>query len=52
METPVLVLRGGGRDIVQQRAAQGKPQDEGVHGLFQTYREEFESAWTDSRPVS
>jgi hypothetical protein len=52
METPVLVLRGGGRDIVQQRAVQGKPQDEGVHGLFQTYREEFESAWTDSRPVS
>ncbi|WP_181766039.1 SAV2148 family HEPN domain-containing protein [Streptomyces albidus (ex Kaewkla and Franco 2022)] len=52
MEAPVLVLRGGGRDIVQQRTEHGKPQDEGVNGLFQTYREEFESAWADSRPVS
>ncbi|GGO58243.1 hypothetical protein GCM10012287_55950 [Streptomyces daqingensis] len=52
MESPVLVLRGSGRDIVQRGAGQGKPQDEGVQGLFQTYREEFESAWADSRPVS
>ncbi|SCK43005.1 SAV2148 family HEPN domain-containing protein [Streptomyces sp. WMMB 322] len=52
MEAPVLVLRGGGRDLVQRGGEHGKPQDEGVHGLFQTYREEFESAWTDSRPVS
>jgi len=52
MEAPVLVLRGGGRDLVQRRAEHGKPLDEGVHGLFGTYREEFESAWTDSRPVS
>ncbi|MFC4496390.1 SAV2148 family HEPN domain-containing protein [Streptomyces ovatisporus] len=52
MEAPVLVLRGSGRDIVQRGAGRSKPQDEGVHGLFQTYREEFESAWADSRPVS
>ncbi|MEV0040167.1 DUF5919 domain-containing protein, partial [Streptomyces sp. NPDC050804] len=45
MEAPVLVLRGGGRDVV--RSGQ-----ETEHGLFQTYREEFESVWTDSRPVS
>ncbi|RSS61696.1 hypothetical protein EF912_06305 [Streptomyces sp. WAC07061] len=42
MEAPVLVLRGGGR---------GVPKD-ADHGLFQTYREEFESVWEDSRPVS
>lgn len=52
MESPVLVLRGGRRDLVQQRAEQDKPQDAGVHSLFQAYREEFESAWADSRPVS
>ncbi|NLU65853.1 SAV2148 family HEPN domain-containing protein [Streptomyces sp. HNM0574] len=52
MEAPVLVLRGGGRDLVQRREDRDKPQDEGVHGLFGTYREEFEAAWTDSRPVS
>ncbi|MGP4002141.1 SAV2148 family HEPN domain-containing protein [Streptomyces sp. 8N706] len=46
MEVPVLVLRGGGRDLVQERGADAD------HGLFQTYREEFESVWTDSRPVS
>ncbi|MER5767219.1 SAV2148 family HEPN domain-containing protein [Streptomyces sp. NPDC001985] len=45
MEAPVLVLRGGGRSVV--RAG-----NEGEHGLFQTYREEFESEWADSRPVS
>ncbi|MFG2298952.1 SAV2148 family HEPN domain-containing protein [Streptomyces sp. NPDC048603] len=42
MEAPVLVLRGGGR---------GVPKD-ADHGLFTTYREEFESVWEDSRPVS
>lgn len=45
MEAPVLVLRGGGRAVV--RAGQ-----DSEHGLFETYREEFESVWTDSRPVS
>ncbi|MFF4670927.1 SAV2148 family HEPN domain-containing protein [Streptomyces sp. NPDC001279] len=45
MESPVLVLRGGGRSVV--RAGQ-----DSEHGLFETYREEFESVWTDSRPVS
>jgi hypothetical protein len=46
MEAPVLVLRGGGRNLVHEY---GKDPD---HGLFQTYREEFEGVWTDSRPVS
>ncbi|WP_329379787.1 SAV2148 family HEPN domain-containing protein [Streptomyces sp. NBC_01716] len=45
MEAPVLVLRGAGRDVV--RVGQDTE-----HGLFQTYREEFESVWADSRPVS
>ncbi|MFE3591774.1 SAV2148 family HEPN domain-containing protein [Streptomyces niveus] len=45
MEAPVLVLRGAGRDVVRV----GQDQE---HGLFQTYREEFESVWADSRPVS
>ncbi|MFJ7158984.1 SAV2148 family HEPN domain-containing protein [Streptomyces sp. NPDC101118] len=43
MEAPVLVLRGGARG--------GVPRD-AEHGLFPTYREEFESVWQDSRPVS
>ncbi|MCF6526240.1 SAV2148 family HEPN domain-containing protein [Streptomyces sp. JJ36] len=47
MEAPVLVLRGGGRDLVH-----GGAPDTGEHGLFATYREEFESVWQDSRPVS
>ncbi|MET8755035.1 SAV2148 family HEPN domain-containing protein [Streptomyces sp. NPDC059104] len=42
MEAPVLVLRGGGRG----------GQKDSEHGLFPTYREEFESVWQDSRPVS
>ncbi|MER5970478.1 SAV2148 family HEPN domain-containing protein [Streptomyces sp. NPDC002055] len=46
MEGPVLVLRGGRRDVVPDRGS------EADNGLFQTYREEFESVWTDSRPVS
>ncbi|OON80611.1 SAV2148 family HEPN domain-containing protein [Streptomyces tsukubensis] len=44
MEAPVLVLRGGGRVV--------KAGQDGEGGLFETYREEFESAWGDSRPVS
>ncbi|MGW2292559.1 SAV2148 family HEPN domain-containing protein [Streptomyces phaeochromogenes] len=44
MEAPVLVLRGGGRVL--------KPDEVGEEGLFGTYREEFEVAWADSRPVS
>ncbi|MGP4050735.1 SAV2148 family HEPN domain-containing protein [Streptomyces sp. 2A115] len=44
MEAPVLVLRGGARVL--------KPDDAGEEGLFGTYREEFEVAWADSRPVS
>ncbi|MFJ4013402.1 SAV2148 family HEPN domain-containing protein [Streptomyces sp. NPDC090026] len=45
MEAPVLVLRGGGRAVVRS-------DQELDTGLFQTYREEFESVWADSRPVS
>ncbi|PJE93937.1 hypothetical protein CUT44_31860 [Streptomyces carminius] len=54
MEAPVLVLRGGGRDLVHGGAYGGPgPVGEGSeHGLFHLYREEFESVWTDSRPVS
>ncbi|MGW5863368.1 SAV2148 family HEPN domain-containing protein [Streptomyces sp. NPDC055239] len=44
MEAPVLVLRGG------RRVVKADEQDES--GLFETYREEFELAWADSRPVS
>ncbi|MFI9585718.1 SAV2148 family HEPN domain-containing protein [Streptomyces sp. NPDC052236] len=44
MEAPVLVLRGG-RAVVTAGY-------DGENGLFQTYREEFESVWADSRPVS
>ncbi|MGA6225246.1 SAV2148 family HEPN domain-containing protein [Streptomyces umbrinus] len=44
MEAPVFVLRGGGRVL--------KPDEVGEEGLFGTYREEFEVAWADSRPVS
>ncbi|MEU3375050.1 SAV2148 family HEPN domain-containing protein [Streptomyces sp. NPDC006711] len=46
MEAPVLVLRGGGRRGVV------RPGQDVEHGLFETYREEFESFWVDSRPVS
>lgn len=45
IESPVLVLRGPGRDI-KHGAGGGEP------GLFDIYREEFEGVWTDSRPVS
>ncbi|GAA2710895.1 MULTISPECIES: SAV2148 family HEPN domain-containing protein [Streptomyces] len=48
MESPVLVLRGGnGRNLLRD----GRPADDDG-GLFATYREEFESVWEDSRPVS
>ncbi|MFI7101006.1 SAV2148 family HEPN domain-containing protein [Streptomyces sp. NPDC050161] len=50
MESPVLVLRGGGREVVRQAAA--REGGDGEAGLFETYREEFESEWADSRPVS
>ena len=45
MEAPVLVLRAGARDLVHGDGG-------GDMGLFDTYREEFESFWADSRPVS
>jgi hypothetical protein len=45
MEVPVLLLRGGSRQVVAERAP-------AEHGLFEVYREEFEGIWTDSRPVS
>ncbi|MFI1971439.1 hypothetical protein BLA24_31705 [Streptomyces cinnamoneus] len=45
MESPVLVLRGRGRDVLRE----GVDQD---GGLFETYREEFEGVWADSRSVS
>ncbi|MEU1185093.1 SAV2148 family HEPN domain-containing protein [Streptomyces sp. NPDC005820] len=44
MEAPVLVLRGGNRVV--------KPGEVDEGGLFAAYREEFELAWADSRPVS
>jgi hypothetical protein len=44
MEAPVLVLRNGNRVVRSDQAEEG--------GLFPTYREEFELAWADSRPVS
>lgn len=44
MEAPVLVLRNGSRVV--------KPGDVDDSGLFPTYREEFETNWVDSRPVS
>ncbi|MBW8794633.1 MAG: hypothetical protein JF597_13815 [Streptomyces sp.] len=44
MESPVLVLRNSGKVV--------KSDDVVETGLFPTYREEFETAWADSRPVS
>ncbi|MEV7324035.1 SAV2148 family HEPN domain-containing protein [Streptomyces sp. NPDC093970] len=44
MESPVLVLRNGDKVL--------KSDDVLEAGLFPTYREEFEMAWADSRPVS
>ncbi|NGN66229.1 hypothetical protein G5C51_20305 [Streptomyces sp. A7024] len=45
MEAPVLVLRSGRRDLIHGEGT-GEP------GLFETYREEFEASWGDSRAVS
>ncbi|MGY0019455.1 SAV2148 family HEPN domain-containing protein [Streptomyces sp. cg35] len=47
MEAPVLVLRGGGRLVRANGSAEN-----GENGLFVTYRDEFEQAWADARPVS
>ncbi|CAM5511495.1 SAV2148 family HEPN domain-containing protein [Streptomyces aurantiogriseus] len=44
MEAPVLVLRNGNRVVKSGEIDEG--------GLFSAYREEFELAWADSRPVS
>ncbi|MEU2280809.1 SAV2148 family HEPN domain-containing protein [Streptomyces sp. NPDC013178] len=44
MEAPVLVLRNGNRVVKSGEVDEG--------GLFAAYREEFELAWADSRPVS
>ncbi|GKQ37011.1 SAV2148 family HEPN domain-containing protein [Streptomyces sp. A012304] len=44
MEAPVLVLRNGNRVVKSGEVDEG--------GLFAAYREEFELAWVDSRPVS
>ncbi|MFD5100325.1 SAV2148 family HEPN domain-containing protein [Streptomyces albidochromogenes] len=51
MEAPVLVLRGAGRGVVRH-APDGREGHESEGGLFETYREEFEAVWADSRPVS
>ncbi|MET2719114.1 SAV2148 family HEPN domain-containing protein [Streptomyces carpaticus] len=48
METPVLVLRRTGREIPHRTDAAA----DGEMTLFETYREEFEWAWENSRPVS
>ncbi|CAL9372687.1 hypothetical protein SUDANB171_00891 [Streptomyces sp. enrichment culture] len=48
METPVLVLRRAGREIPHRTDAAA----DGEITLFETYREEFEWAWENSRPVS
>lgn len=44
METPVFVLRNGSRVVKSDELYE--------NGLFPAYREEFESTWVDSRPVS
>ncbi|MEU1664431.1 SAV2148 family HEPN domain-containing protein [Streptomyces sparsogenes] len=51
IEAPVLVLRGAGRGRGVVRDGQD-PNRDGDGGLFGVYREEFESVWADSRPVS
>ncbi|UED87089.1 SAV2148 family HEPN domain-containing protein [Streptomyces profundus] len=48
VETPALVLRRAGREIVQRDS----PAADGELSLFETYREEFEWAWEHSRAVS
>lgn len=49
IESPVLVLRGGGREREVVRPGVDPEADS---GLFATYREEFDGVWADSRPVS
>jgi hypothetical protein len=49
MESPVVVLRGGGRQLVH-RPEHGHDERDG--GLFDIYREEFEGVWQDSKAVS
>ncbi|WP_052851434.1 SAV2148 family HEPN domain-containing protein [Streptomyces avicenniae] len=48
METPALVLRRAGREVIRR----DHPASDGELTLFETYREEFEWAWEESRPVS
>lgn len=53
MEAPVLVLRGArGRGARGDVVAEGGASEPEEPGLFETYREEFESVWADSRSVS
>jgi hypothetical protein len=52
MEAPVMILRGGSRDLVQGKDESARDDGDGQHGLFEVYREEFEGVWADSRPVS
>lgn len=47
VETPALVLRRAGRDLLRDDGYA-----EGELGLFDTYWDEFEWAWEHSRPVS
>lgn len=49
MESPALVLRRAGREVVRSDAEQDR---EGEVGLFDVYREDFEALWDGSRPVS
>ncbi|WP_165986438.1 SAV2148 family HEPN domain-containing protein [Streptomyces sp. YIM 98790] len=49
VETPAMVLRRAGREVVRPEGA-GK--GHGELSLFDAYREEFEAEWNDSRPVS
>ncbi|WP_129843065.1 SAV2148 family HEPN domain-containing protein [Streptomyces sp. RFCAC02] len=48
METPALVLRRAGRSVIRRE----EPAVDGEPTLFETYREEFEWMWEDSRAVS
>ncbi|MEU6346624.1 SAV2148 family HEPN domain-containing protein [Streptomyces sp. NPDC046977] len=49
MESPVIILRGGPRDLVQTKDGEAAEVEQGLFGI---YREEFEGVWGDSRPVS
>lgn len=62
LESPVFVLRGGDRELLHEgrggdeewHRTAGRPveDDEADDGLFGTYRDEFESSWSDARAVS